>query len=323
MNGRNIRLMAAGILGSAVVALGVWSGASYRRDMESARQRIEGLGSQVIETACGPIEYVETGAGYPVLAIHGNGGGFDQGLGLGEMYVGEGFRIIAPSRFGYLRTPLPQGASPATQADAHACLLDALGVEQAAVFASSAGVTSAVQFALRHPERVSALVFHSPNAPGKVDMASPPRPALEAVFHSNFTWWFMSRYLQSLTQTLLGVPENFALTPALDAEVKGVLASVSPIAIRGDGMVFDTFTGNPEINSGYPFSEITAPTLVVSAVDDPMALHANARTLAEAIPGARLMAVADGGHLLLGHTAELRAEITGFLHGATALAGAR
>ena len=34
----------------------------------------------------------------------------------------------APSRFGYLRTPLPSDASPAAQADAHSCLLDALGL---------------------------------------------------------------------------------------------------------------------------------------------------------------------------------------------------
>ena len=54
-------------------------------------------------------------------------GGFDQGLELGDGLVRAGFRLIAPSRFGYLRTPLPADASAEAQADAHASLLDALG----------------------------------------------------------------------------------------------------------------------------------------------------------------------------------------------------
>jgi CubicO group peptidase (beta-lactamase class C family) len=52
--------------------------------------------------------------------------------------VGEGFRIIAPSRIGYLRIPLPQDASPAAQADAYACLLDALNISKVAVVGVSA-----------------------------------------------------------------------------------------------------------------------------------------------------------------------------------------
>jgi pimeloyl-ACP methyl ester carboxylesterase len=77
-------------------------------------------------------------------------------------------------------------------------------------------------------------------------------------------------------------------------------------------MIFDTYVSNPEINQ-YPLGEVDPPTLVISAVDDPMALHENARTLADQIPNAQLMAVPDGGHLLLGHTEEVRAEVMQFL----------
>jgi pimeloyl-ACP methyl ester carboxylesterase len=89
--------------------------------------------SWILETSYGPIEYAEAGNGPPVLVIHGAGGGFDQGLDIGEKLVRNGFRVIAPSRFGYLRTPLPQDASAAAQADAHAALLDALHIERCAV----------------------------------------------------------------------------------------------------------------------------------------------------------------------------------------------
>ena len=77
-------------------------------------------------------------------------------------------------------------------------------------------------------------------------------------------------------------------------------------------MVFDTYFGNPEINH-YPLEQVNTPTLVISAVDDPAALHENARTLAARIPYARLVAVPDGGHLMLGHTQEVKQEITQFL----------
>jgi hypothetical protein len=43
----------------------------YFRDIRAARQRVDSLGSQVVETPCGPIEYVRKGEGYPLLAVHG------------------------------------------------------------------------------------------------------------------------------------------------------------------------------------------------------------------------------------------------------------
>jgi pimeloyl-ACP methyl ester carboxylesterase len=94
--------------------------------------------------------------------------------------------------------------------------------------------------------------------------------------------------------------------------VLGALHGVNPSSLRADGMIFDSYVGNPLINT-LPLEDVSVPALVISAVDDPMALHASAVTLAQRIPGARLMAVADGGHLMLGHTAEVRQAITDFL----------
>ncbi len=92
----------------------------------------------MVQTPCGPIEYALTGDGPPLLVLHGAGGGYDQGLGFGEPLVNSGFRIIAMSRFGYLRTPLPPNASPSAQAEAHAGLLDALKIGREAVVGASA-----------------------------------------------------------------------------------------------------------------------------------------------------------------------------------------
>ncbi len=52
----------------------------YFSEMRSILERIDSSGSRVIESDYGSIEYAKIGNGYPVLAVHGNGGGFDQGF---------------------------------------------------------------------------------------------------------------------------------------------------------------------------------------------------------------------------------------------------
>ena len=121
-------------------------------------------GSLLITTRCGPIEFQEAGTGTQLLMVHGSGGGHDQGMAFSDKLTQRGIHVIAMSRFAYLRTPIPADASPAAQADAHVCVLDALGIAQAAVAGGSAGGPSALQMAIRHPNRVSALVLLVPLA---------------------------------------------------------------------------------------------------------------------------------------------------------------
>ena len=110
--------------GFQVAGLFVVVHARFQRDIHSARKRIS-VGSQLVETPCGQIEYGVTGNGSLALVVHGAGGGYDQGLDLAEPLIWSGWRVIAMSRFGYLRTPLPTDASPAGQADAHVYLVSA------------------------------------------------------------------------------------------------------------------------------------------------------------------------------------------------------
>lgn len=111
----------AGVLAAtlALAALWIWS----RFDDELRRARAHSLqGSTIIDTRCGPIEVQQAGAGVPVLVVHGSGGGHDQGMAFAGSLVQQGIRVIAMSRFGYLRTPMPVEAadsSAAAQADAH------------------------------------------------------------------------------------------------------------------------------------------------------------------------------------------------------------
>jgi hypothetical protein len=101
----------------------------YRREIRSAQERLNRMNSQMIDTNCGPIEYLRVGEGYPVLVVRGALGDFDQGLWLAQG-VGPDIpdpEIICLSRFGHLRSPAPAKANLDSQAyAAFACLLDAL-----------------------------------------------------------------------------------------------------------------------------------------------------------------------------------------------------
>ena len=48
-------------------------------------------------TDAGQIEYAEAGSGFPLLSIHGAGGGFDQGLANAAELAGEGFLVARTS----------------------------------------------------------------------------------------------------------------------------------------------------------------------------------------------------------------------------------
>ena len=68
----------------------------YRRDIKNAYSSLSSLDRQVIGTSCGPVEVAIRGQGEPVLVVHGISGGFDQGLGIAQAYLGDGYQIIVP-----------------------------------------------------------------------------------------------------------------------------------------------------------------------------------------------------------------------------------
>jgi pimeloyl-ACP methyl ester carboxylesterase len=159
---------------------------AFLHDLSAARVRLLNR-SQTISTSFGTLEYALLGRGEPVLVVHGASGGFDQGVELLGALAGRGFRLIAPSRFGYLRSALPADATTAMQADAYVQLLDHLGIKKVAVVGISAGAWSSLQFAIRHPDRCGALVLLVPAdylpagtsiQGGAVDVAPRVRPRL-------------------------------------------------------------------------------------------------------------------------------------------------
>ena len=308
----------AAVMILALVASSIWW--RFDGDLETARER-SAQRSALIETRCGPIEVQQSGAGVPLLVVHGSGGGHDQGMAFAGTLAQRGIRVIAMSRFGYLRTPMPADASAAAQADAHVCLLDALGLHRAAVMGGSAGAPSALQMAIRHPDRVSALILLVPltyKPPTQTDSAAPIPAWVEAtmtrLIGSDFLFWAALHVARDeVIKTVLATPPELLATasPREQARVNAMLDNILPVSARAEGLRSDTAVGKHLTPA--PLESIRAPTLVVSARDDRYGTFAGAAYTASRIAGAKFIGFDTGGHTWVGHDDEVMSEIVTLL----------
>jgi 2-hydroxy-6-oxonona-2,4-dienedioate hydrolase len=298
----------------AGMATAIWR--QFSTDLAAARAKAA-VGSIVIDTPCGPIEYQEAGTGAPLLAVHGSGGGFDQGMAFAAPLATQGIRVIAMSRFGYLRTPMPADGSAEAQADAFVCLMDALDVPTAAVMGGSAGALSALQLAVRHPDRVSALILLVPlgyKPPGQPNSAEPMAPWVEAammrVIGSDFLFWSAMHIARDrITATVLATPPDLLATanPDEQTRINAMLDGILPVSARAAGLRADTAAS--KTMTPVDLSHVRALTLIISARDDGYGTYAAAEYMAGQIPGAEFLGFETGGHTWVGHNDAVMAAI--------------
>ncbi|TQJ36304.1 alpha/beta fold hydrolase [Arthrobacter sp. SLBN-122] len=249
-----------------------------------------------VMTSAGPIEYADRGDGEPLLAVHGTLGGWDQGLVATEFFRANGFRIIAPSRPGYLGTPLGTGRTPAEQADALAALLDVLGISHLPVFAGSGGGPAAYALAARHPDRVARLL--------QVDAVCLPIPPFAFARLSARTWslqvqlWVLRhaagpmlrmlfrRFSRSSPEEAAGRAAVVASDPVRMAHLEAILMASTGWASRRIGFDNDSaeFTSLAPLN----LQTIRCPTLIMHAAADASVPPQNARHAHEQIHGSEL-----------------------------------
>ena len=270
--------------------------------------------STIINTEKGPIEYALIGEDGPVLvSMHGAPGGYDQMTELFPDVLNRGFRILTWSRPGYLRTPLSVGYTIEEQSEILRMLLDALKIEKVAITGISAGGVYALEFALRFPERVWALLLESAvshrymlNPDNIMEllfmrvMLNDPAVWLYSILTDIFPklsvkiFIYMESSLkrkqrQSLVDNIMKDPKR------LDV-FYSIVRSMSPVSCRREGFKNDL---RQLIDiSRFPLEKIDVPTLIIHGTNDADVLFHHPKHAAIAIPKAELFLVIGGFHIL-------------------------
>lgn len=308
--------------GGLALAGGAFAGGAFREARAQAENRLFAQ-AETMESRAGALEFAVAGEGQPLMMIHGTGGGFDQGLLFAAGLRRRGFRIIAPSRFGYLGSAFPDDASPAHQADVLVDLLDHLGIDSLPVIGGSAGALTAAELALRHPARCSHLGLLVPAANltnnDPVAFTALQNAAVDLVLGSDFWFWAVSRSMPGqMVGTLLATDP--ALLEKVPVEERRrafvILDQIFPISRKVNGLRTDAFWAGTPTRTAH--DRITVPTLILSCEDDRFGTAATSRLLAERIPGAALTIFPDGGHIWLGHDDDVADRLAQFVRAGTA-----
>ena len=266
---------------------------------------------QTIETHKGPIDIGRRGAGPPVLFVHGTPGGADSSLAMGWFLAEAGFEVIAPSRPGYLGTPLAGREEIDQQAHLLAALLDALGHERAGIVSWSGGGPSGYRLSVLHPERVSALVpFATVSKTYLPPKANVSERLMEKTTFGNWLLRFMTAHAprSTVSATLkaegdLSKEQLKDLTAEVmdsEAERTVVLTMAEVVADyehRKVGVEND-LSQFAKIES-LELERIVAPTLVVVGSADIDVPTEHSQHAASAISGAEMLVMDGGTHLSL------------------------
>lgn len=301
------------VVGSGVI-LGAGVGALWR--WKNRRLAELAAGSELVETDRGIVEVTRRGSGYPVLVLHGDPGGYDQGLLFGETLFGDAVEIIAPSRPGYLRTPIGDDGTFEGQAARLVALLDALNVTRPIVVGISGGGPVALQLAVDHPDRVAGLVLGA-SITNEMDerMYDVGNPIIDPVLTSTpvldarsglfaFLQQFAPDRLIEGMHSMLSTLEGEQLDAYVDSVkthpehyrmAREFISTILPASARIDGTLNDErwFRELPVVD----YREIECPVLVVHGEFDAAVPIAHAEFLVESLSDVELIRV-EADHLV-------------------------
>ena len=264
--------------------------------------------SRVVETSSGPVEYIDRGQGEPVLFVHGSPGGCDQGALMGAFLEPQGFRVIALSRPGYLGTPSAEAVkTPDQQAELELELMDSLGCKRFGVMCWSGGGPSSYRLAVKHPERMTALVVLA-GVSKKYDFANGINGLEYSLLTGGLGTWLFKEMVQHAPKQVveMSVTDEADLTKEQAKELSEhiwnddqkrdfVLALSGTISGRKAGLENDR-EQFPKIGD-LELEQVGVPTLLVHGTADGDVRPEQTQNAAERIPNADVIRVENGTHL--------------------------
>lgn len=230
------------------------------------------------------LSWRESGRGDAILLLHA----FPLHMGMWDpQFAGleTEFRVIAFDARGFgASSEAPAVLGMDVIADDAAALLHSLGIERAVVCGLSMGGYAALEMYRRHPQLFRGIVLADTKAGADNDEGKVKREAFAkgAVEHGEA--WVANEMLPKL---LRKDPD-----PAIAVAVRQLIRQAAPTSVasgsRGLARRSDSFDLLPTI---------TCPALVIVGSDDVVTPPKEAKAMAAAIPGARLVEIPGAAHL--------------------------
>ena len=267
--------------------------------------------SKTIETSIGSIEYADRGEGPVLLSAHGSPGGYDQGLAMAEVFRKNGYRIISPSRPGYLGSDVSLGESVEAQGDALAALLEALDIPHAIALGTSGGGPPTYQLAERHPDKVKALI-EIDSITLKYDISKDLSKVSEFIYLSNVGVWLstflMKHFPKSVIKQFLET-ESSLDQHEIGERVKEIMNDDDRFAFintlfatmyrnwseRKHGFENDMKTMN--VHEKLPLSNIACPSLIMHGENDADLPDTHSKYACSTIETSELYYIMGGSHV--------------------------
>jgi soluble epoxide hydrolase/lipid-phosphate phosphatase len=253
------------------------------------------------------MHYVEQGDGFPVLFLHG----FPE-LWYSWRYqipalADAGFRAIAPDMRGYGETDKPEGIEAY---DIHHLvadmigLLDALDLPRAVIVGHDWGGVIIWQMALMHPERVERVI--SLNTPFTRRSRRRPTEAYKELPDGRFNYIL---YFQEPGRAESDIEPD--IESWLDTTIRGIATEQGfitgdTIKVFADAFRKGGFTGplnyyrnidrNWETTAYLEGRQVTMPTLMICAENDPILIPQSAQRMPEYIPDLTTHLIKNCGH---------------------------
>ena len=239
-------------------------------------------------------------AALPLVFVHGaSGNAREPALAFAEAFPRHRRIFFDRPGHGWSTRHGPADAAPAAQAGVVADIMGAKAIDRAIVVGHSWGGSVAAAFGVHHPERTAGLVFLAPAThpwPGAVidilyRISAAP---LAGALLDRLVVPTLGRLL--IDRSIVGV---FAPDPVPDGYRRrtGVELVLRPEEWRANAE--DVYRLHAHVSRLAPrYSEITAPTLIVSGTHDPIVrADIHAEGLANDIAGSRLVWLEDIGHM--------------------------
>lgn len=230
----------------------------------------------------------DEGNGPPILFVHGFP--LSHSMWRPQIFTFAGdHRVIAPDLRGFGESDVTEGTVTMEQhADDLAALLDELNVDEPVVLGGlSMGGYIAWQFQQKYSERLRAIILCDTRAIADTLDGVENRKRLAKMVIENGSAAVASAMLPNLFSPATGDRNQTVID-----ELRQTIAATSPegIAAASLGMA-----ERPDVTSLLP--SIETPTLLIVGEDDGISTPEEMKTIADAMPNARLEVISEAGHM--------------------------